>query len=247
MSDTAVKRTGLFSQERQLQNFLLSSTIPLMEGGGLVFPLGILSKGYRLDESQFLCYRAALAESFLSDRTKTHMRIVVATGAFLILVLISLLAMAVFLLANPEAAVEMFDIVFDNVAMIVISAIAVPGAAMLVALFYPFWQRRQQLRRDFPEAPQVSRFAHLRRRQLGMAAAVGFNPVVFMLIAAAWVALGLAWLILGLLFDDFDLMRVLMGVFYISLGLYFGGLSWVPWSFRRRLGRKPTAEDLEPV
>lgn len=247
MSEITARKTGLFSQERALQSFLLSSTIPLKEGGGLVFPLGILSKGYRLDEWQFLRYRAALEESFLSKRARVQTRIVIAAGAFLILFSAMLIGAAAFLLVDPKSAVQMFDIVFDNLVLIFVLAVAVPGAALLGAMLYPFWQRRQRLRRDFPEVPEVSRFAYLRRRQLGWAAAIGINPVVFVLIAAAWVALGLAWLLLGLLFDDFDLKRVLMGIFYISLGLFFGGLSWVPWTYHRQHGRNPTAEDLEPV
>lgn len=247
MSGTAEQENSRLSQERALQSFLLSSTIPLKEGGGLVFPMGLFGSGYRLDEWQFLRYHAALEGSFLGKRANAQRRIVVAATAVLVVLCVALIGAAVFLLIDPEAAVGMLDVVFDNIFTITVAALGIPAAILLGAVFYPLWQRQQRLKYDFPQAPKVSRFAHLRRHQLGWAAAQRFGPVMFFLIGVAWMVLGFAWLLLGLLFGNIDLVHGLQGGSYLVLGVIFTGISWVPWTFRLRHGRNPTTEDLEPL
>lgn len=246
MTGKTQRAAGLFSRERAQQTFLYSATLPLKQGGGLVFPLGLLGTGYRLDEWQFDRFRANLDQSFLGGRAELQRQAAIAALVFVGLTLCAVLVAVILLLRDPEAFIRVFGPLIEEPILLML-VITAPLAVLFGIMAYPIFRQRARFLDQFPGAPRVSRFAHLQRRLLGWAVGTGINPSVLFFIAIAWVLLAVLWLLLAAIAGDLQAMRLAVGIGYLLMGLGFGSMSWAPWWFRRRHGRPATSEDLGPV
>jgi hypothetical protein len=239
MSETAAKPQKLSVAETRLQYLLLGTTVPLREGGGVVFPNGFPGLGYRLDEWQFDRYRAGLDRSLLSDAAKKRMRLAIG-------ILVIYLALVVFIGYGGAWLRSVALLNSDLGNWLPVSVVLLLMTAALYALRLT---NRPAMRfaEQFKGAPRVSRFAYLRQRGLALLASGLLKPTALHLRIAFHLGL-----ISFLLFSDYvaanhpslGIVVAAMLAYSTSRRLY---ICYVYWTFRLRLGRAPTPADLKPV
>lgn len=239
MSGEANKPGGQSSQEKSLQVMLLSMTVPFRDGGGLVFPLGFPFAGYRLDEWQFERYRSLLDRSLLSPEMKREGRLVVAVFVTLVCAIIG------------GNVVTFYFAIFEDFSFGQNVQQWFPVAWFAPFLFFVIYSyvfaRRyaRAVQQQFPGARRIAGTAHLRRRLLGYMVARSFKPLRALAIALFALPLGVLLLVSSLWLPT--VFYALLGLMLLGIGVMQSCLLQVYWSFRRRHGRGPTAEDLAPV
>jgi len=238
MSETD-ERKRLSSQEKSLQLMLLSMTVPFRDGGGLVFPLGFPFAGYQLDEWQFERYRSLLDRSLLSPEMKREGRLVLAVFVTLVCVIIggSVASFSFSFFENSpygQNVRQWFPVVWFA------------PFVFFVTYSYVFARRyAHAVQERFPGARRTARSAYLRRRLLGYMVAKSFKPLRALAMVLFAVPLGALLLAAGLWVPI--VFYALFGLMLLLVGVFQGVLLLAYWSFRRRQGRGPTVEDLEPV
>ncbi|MEO3428673.1 hypothetical protein AAFN88_07430 [Pelagibius sp. CAU 1746] len=235
----ARKSSRLSPQEKNLQTMLLSMTVPFRDGGGLVFPLGFPFAGYELDEWQFERYRSLLDRSLLSPEMKREGRVVVAVFFTLVGVIIggSIFTYSFSLFENSpvgQGLRQWFPVVWFA------------PFVLFVVYSYAFAQRfARAVQEQFPGARKTSRTAYLRRRLLGYMAAKSFKPLRALALVLFALPLGVLMLAAGLWIPV--AYYAFLGLLLLFVAAFKGCLLLVYWSFRRRQGCGPTAENLKPV
>lgn len=239
MSGEANKPTRLSSQEKSLQLMLLSMTVPFRDGGGLVFPLGFPFAGYQLDEWQFERYRSLLDRNLLSAEMRREGRLVLAVFVTLVCVIIG---------GNVVSFTFSFfeDSPYSQTVRQWLPVMWFVPFVFIVTYSYVFARRyARAVQQQFPGARRITRSAYLRRRLLGYMVAKSFKPLRALAIAVFAVPLGALLLAAGLWVPI--VFYALLGLMLLLVGAFQSLLLLVYWSFRRRQGRSPTAEDLQPV
>ncbi|WP_193367731.1 hypothetical protein [Pelagibius marinus] len=224
---------------RALEILLRSTTVPLREGGAVVFPGGFPGRGYRLDAQQFERYRAGL-ESALTGKAGRRLRrwiwVIVFLGLFGL--------MFGFAAANFLRKAPLFHSELDaQLPLLGIAAVFIGFLAAIVLLN----NRGMAFAREFRPAPRVSRFAHLHRRYLGVVVAQNLKPIAQLLLALLPAAA--AFYLTKVAFASG--MPFPLTLFFVLPLLAFAAwrtiLVTIYWSFRRKHGRGPTEEDLTPI
>ena len=227
------------AQVNALRYQMLRTTIPLKEGGGVVFPHGFPGRGYRLDEWQFDRYRGRLDQSMLSDAARMRRRLAIAV---LLVVCLALFAGSFGLpLLKDIPAVAPYLGTWVQLILLIVTVLAVSR------VLYSVVHQPTRLLEEIEDAPQVSPFAFLTRRAQGalvsgqvsiLAAHInclmgGLFGAFFLFVAVADISASSESLVLALLASLWTAHPILLCYAY--------------WRFRLRHGRKPTAGDLEPV
>ncbi len=239
MSEEANKPPRLSSQEKSLQLMLLSMTVPFRDGGGLVFPLGFPFAGYQLDEWQFERYRSLLDRSLLGPEMKREGRLVLAVFVTLVCVIVG---------GNVVSFTFSFfeDSPYGQTVRQLLPVAWFVPFVFIVTYSYVLARRyAHAVQERFPGARRTARGAYLRRRLLGYMVAKSFKPLRALAIAVFAVPLGALMLAAGLWVPV--VFYALFGLMLLLIGAFQGVLLLVYWSFRRRQGRGPRAEDLGPV
>jgi hypothetical protein len=239
MSEVAAKPQKLSLAETRLQYILLGTTVPLMEGGGVVFPKGFPGKGYRLDDWQFDRYRAGLDQTMLSDAAKKRTRLAIGV----------LLLYFVLIFAAAQGTAWLRETALYNSDLIAL--LPVPLFLIVVAgtLFALHVTNRPTMRfaEQFQGSPRVGRFAFLRQRAIALFASGLVKPavphlrlainlaIVFFLFSSAYIAEN----------HPYGAIIVALLLVYSTFKRLY--LCYVFWSFRLAHGRAPKPADLKPV
>lgn len=238
-NDGAVRasRVALSPQEKLLQIMLLSMTVPFREGGGLVFPIGFPGGGYRLDEWQFERYCASL-----DQRLRSHLatwragRIRFAT---LLLLAFALVAAVAFNFFSSQGHLDEALRPWLQVLLLI------PAVPTLASIFVFNYRSLQDFDRCFPDAPSVSRTAHLSRRVLAYVAARSIRPFPEAILVLIFAVSG-SWLFSIALRETFISLH-LFAAALLLVALFKAWQLLVYWRFHRRQRRAPMIADVPPV
>lgn len=237
MTAATTEPTKLSPEEVALQRYLLGTTIPLKEGGGVVFPGGFFSVGYRLDEWQFDRYRAAVDQTMLSAETRKRKNLMI--GILLVyLICVSAIAFAMPQLRESRAFAPYLSTLTP------LFAAMLAAAATLMALRF-LRGRALAFTRQFEDAPRVSRFAFLNQRAIRMLASGGVKITAVCIRIVIYGGLCFVLLTTDYFANDFQTTRIFVAgllLWSITKRLYF---LFVYCSFRIIHGRAPATEDLE--
>ena len=224
--------------EQRLQRLLLDTTLPLREGGGIVFPKGFPGRGLHLDAWQFDRYRAELDQAVLDKGARKRGRAAVAVSLFCTLLLL-ILILGRDWVEETLASVEILGQV-----VVPLLIIALAGAFFIVGVVQ---KRDFTFVRGYVDAPKVGRFVFLYHRALRLLAAGAARPTP-LIVGLSISVLAAVALIMGDYFAEHHptLRIVLVGMLgYSSLRrLYMLG---VLLHFRLTRGRAPGTGDLKPL
>jgi len=240
-SDTLPER-----QIKLLQYFLLGSTIPFKEGGGVVFPHGFPGVGYRLEDWQFERYRARLDRTMLGEAARKRWRILFFSLIVLAIAVFAISLGAPFISNHPAVAplLDRWGISFDPWPLFMILIIS---AVVFRRIQRTLVMRQPEQSQPFEGAPQVSRFAYLPRRVLGMIASGQISQTAQHLKLLLGGGLSLVLFLLGLSGSEFRGENFFLAAILLIYALRPSCFCWVYWQFRLRHGRAPTPIDLKPV
>lgn len=239
MSESATTVGALSTQERALQRHLLSTTVALKGGGGVVFPRGFLGSGYQLDEWQFDRYRASVDQSMLSPAARTRKRIMAGAMLAYIGCLLGLVFVFPRLQADP-----VFAPYFGLWTPLLVVLIAVGG---LIATLRLLRARAMPYVRELEGVPRVSRFAFLRDRALAMFASGQVNPAALIIRIALYCGLVIFLLPADTFARDHLALRTVVGALLLLSAAKRSYFLYVYWSFRREHGHAPKLDDLQPA
>ncbi len=204
-----------------------------------MFPYGFPGVGYRLNDWQFDRYRAGLEEAMLGADGRQRAQRLFWVGAVCLLSALGF-STTINFLDGAGLLVSEYEMWLRAAAVLGPAACALACLALL---------NRQALAfaRPFVTAPNVSRFAHLRTRFTGTLVGQGKGLLALHLLAFVPLSLAVYLASVALVPANDPLIIALFGIPLAVYALWRCMLVFLYWSFRRRHGRAPRPEDLQPV
>jgi len=239
MSTQSSEPSGPSDQERALQAYLLGTTVPLKDGGGVVFPNGLLGVGYRLDEWQLDRYRSAVDRSMLSPEALRRRKVMIGTLIAYLAVIVAVAFALPLLQRDPDFA-PYLDVATPLLVMLV------AAGATLTALRF-LRSRSMRFTKQLEGASKVGCFAYLRERSLALLISGAAAVPALAIRVVVYGGLAVFLLFSQTFAAEHPALRIVLGVILLFSAAKRAYLLFVYWSFRRRHGRAPTPEDLQPV
>lgn len=239
MSEAAEAAQQLSGQERALQKFLMGTTVTVKGGGGFVFPRGFFGIGYRLSEWQFDRYRAAVDQTMLSAEAAKRKKVMFGAVVIYFVVILAVSFSLPKMQADP--ALAPYVGLWTPIITVLLAAAALIAVSRLVR------RRAMPFMQHLEDAPRVGRFTFLRERALALLASGHVRLPVLYIRILLYCALVVVLLATNLFAEDRPALRIGVSLLLLLSTAQRMFFVLVYWSFRRRNGRAPRLDDLQPV
>lgn len=239
MSSSKQMAPAKLSGRERAQLFLIATTtLPLREGGGIVFPRGFPGKGFRLDEWQFDRYRAAMERTLLGEDSKRRTKLVLS-----VYLLYGASMLFVVLFGAQLRSSAMFADYYGQ--WLPLAIVLLASAALILV---PRFVRKKAYGFTGPivaGAPSVGRFAFRRERILRIFACGTVNVRTLLIVSSLFVFVATSFLlfaVFGATRPTVFILLSLLCLLLISRRIYW---LYVYWRFRLARGRGPAADEFD--